>query len=284
MEYSDSPTRAASLTSPRKNLDFQREQGDYERKKYKRRESICLTNKRKSLAPGKRTPFHEIRNKGARLDYLESGEGAVKKNISNDKSEEGKGGEDASPANNNRIEPVSNAALADLYSQCIKLATANKINQKNTWTLKLIDHMDECVLSRDEKGQLNFQKASCTLDASVQIYSSRVDSVHQSTYKVLGGLSKGSKEKKAQEDEEDADDDDEVRQRKANRRAARRRRGAKTLESDISALNMKEIDHKLDVDPLFHKMRANFDEGGAHGLLLKNLKTDKYDDRDLYRT
>ena len=33
--------------------------------------------------------------------------------------------------------------------------------------------------------------ASCTLDASVKIYSCRVDSVLSDTFKVLGGLNRG---------------------------------------------------------------------------------------------
>lgn len=37
---------------------------------------------------------------------------------------------------------------------------------------------------------VNFQAASCTLDASVKIYANRVDSIHKETYKVLGGLSR----------------------------------------------------------------------------------------------
>lgn len=32
------------------------------------------------------------------------------------------------------------------------------------------------------------QMASCTLDASVKIYSCRVDSIHSEAYKVLGGI------------------------------------------------------------------------------------------------
>lgn len=34
------------------------------------------------------------------------------------------------------------------------------------------------------------QQASCTLEAGVKIYSTRVDSVHSETYKVLGGLNR----------------------------------------------------------------------------------------------
>ena len=177
------------------------------------------------------------------------------------------------PAAPNRGAAMSGVALADLYSQCIKMATANKINQKNTWTLKLIDHMDECVLTRDQGGQLNFQRASCTLDASVQIYSYRVDSVHQSTYKVLGGLS-SNKKQSAQSMDSDASDDDGTEP--SGRKRSRRKRGINTLEADPANLNVKSVALNLDVDPLFHKMRADFDEGGAHGLLLNHLCSDEF--------
>ncbi len=36
----------------------------------------------------------------------------------------------------------------------------------------------------------NFQKASCAIDASVQIYSSRVDDVWTSSYRVLENLNR----------------------------------------------------------------------------------------------
>ena len=39
----------------------------------------------------------------------------------------------------------------------------------------------------DEDDQTNFQKASCTLDAGVKIYASRVDSFHNETFRMLGG-------------------------------------------------------------------------------------------------
>ena len=75
----------------------------------------------------------------------------------------------------------------------VKLAAENKINAKNSWSLKLIDHLSELV--RPEKpeandGNTNFQKASTTLDAGVVIYSKRVDSVHSETFKFLCGLSR----------------------------------------------------------------------------------------------
>ncbi len=40
------------------------------------------------------------------------------------------------------------------------------------------------------RGRVNFQKASCTLDASIKIYSYRVDETIACTYRVLENLSR----------------------------------------------------------------------------------------------
>jgi condensin complex subunit 2 len=106
----------------------------------------------------------------------------------------------------------------------------NKINAGNSWGLKLIENMDKFLnaedddddneeeeasprshgagtsaalsarndlkaarkmKSKDDKtGRINFTKASCTLDASVKIYSYRVDDVHLSSYRVLANLNR----------------------------------------------------------------------------------------------
>ena len=42
--------------------------------------------------------------------------------------------------------------------------------------------------SEEEEGQLNFQRASMSLDAGVKIYSHRVDSVHTVAFRMLCGL------------------------------------------------------------------------------------------------
>lgn len=82
--------------------------------------------------------------------------------------------------------------MSALYQQCIKLATENKITSKNTWALGLIDHLHDLVLPNEQEGSTtNFQRASVTLGAGVEIYAKRVDSVHTEAFKVLGGLSRG---------------------------------------------------------------------------------------------
>uniref|UniRef100_A0A453EWB9 Condensin complex subunit 2 n=1 Tax=Aegilops tauschii subsp. strangulata TaxID=200361 RepID=A0A453EWB9_AEGTS len=88
--------------------------------------------------------------------------------------------------------------VMDLFHNCIKLASENKINQKNTWELGLIDHLSKIIhAGEEEDDETNFQKASCTLEAGVKIYSLRVDSVHSEAYKVLGGINRAGRGEEA---------------------------------------------------------------------------------------
>ena len=54
---------------------------------------------------------------------------------------------------------------------------------------------------------VNFQRASCTLDGCVKIYTSRVDSVATETGKLLSGLAESRDKKKKGEDGERAEGD-----------------------------------------------------------------------------
>eukprot|EP01133_Synstelium_polycarpum_P019976 gene19976-23938_t len=124
----------------------------------------------------------------------------------------------------------------------------------------------------------NFQAASCTLDASVKIYSCRVDSVHSETFKVLGGLSRAERDD-VEEDQVDSDgnetsgeqDKDGVAKKEKKKK---KNTGQSTLESNIENLNCKVVDQQIFADPLFGKTSASFDEGGARGLLLNKLSVD----------
>jgi condensin complex subunit 2 len=99
--------------------------------------------------------------------------------------------------------------LATLFNDCIKLSTENKINAKNSWNLNLIDYIDEVIENSTDTNQSNFQIASCTLDASIKIYSCRVDSVHTETYKVLGELNRTDKKEKVDPDEPQQEEEGE---------------------------------------------------------------------------
>ncbi|XP_006592804.1 condensin complex subunit 2 isoform X3 [Glycine max] len=159
--------------------------------------------------------------------------------------------------------------ILDLFHNCIKLASENKINQKNTWELDLIDHLTDII--RSEEGnheETNFQIASCTLEAGVKIYSLRVDSVHSEAYKVLARMNRAG---------QDTEEDTTLGSFNAESGQARRKEVDKkfsplsTLESSFEVLNVKKFDVAFAVDPLYRQMSAQFDEGGAKGLLMNNL-------------
>lgn len=184
-----------------------------------------------------------------------------------------------------------------MYSSTIKLCQDNKINARNTWTLNLIDYMS--MLVKDEQqhdhqpdnvsrtvsfqdnlddqstqslapADTNFQLAGVTLDAGVKIYCSRVDSVHVNAFKVLGGLSRSGNDTSAASDDDSELNDTAANPEKRRNRSAKRT-GRSTLETNLSNITSHKLETDLAVDPLFHKMSAAFDEGGAKGMLMNNL-------------
>ncbi|KAE9616795.1 putative condensin complex subunit 2/barren [Lupinus albus] len=160
--------------------------------------------------------------------------------------------------------------ILDLFQNCIKLASENKINQKNTWELNLIDHLTD-IIKVEEEGdtETNFQKASCTLEAGVKIYSLRVDSVHSEAYKVLGGMKRAGQE--AEEDTHLEGDNVVSGQEESRKETKKKLSPLSTLESSFEVLNVKKFDAAFAVDPLYRQTTAQFDEGGAKGLLMNNL-------------
>jgi len=141
------------------------------------------------------------------------------------------------------------------FSSVLNMCTANKVNVTNTWSLDLIDHIDDIL----EAQQGSFQKASCTLQASVQIYEKRVDSTHQATFKMLENVNRTRNGAVG-----DAEENRAVR-RKANTCVST------YLESNLNTITNDAIEKEYDVDPLFKKMAKTFDAGGAKGLLVNNL-------------
>ncbi len=84
------------------------------------------------------------------------------------------------------------------------MATDNKINATNSWNFALIDYFHDLSLLREGDG-VNFQKASCTLDGCVKIYTSRVDSVASETGKLLSGLADSGTGKKGRGDRDEGE-------------------------------------------------------------------------------
>jgi condensin complex subunit 2 len=168
------------------------------------------------------------------------------------------------------------------------MVNENKISTKNAFDLHLIDHMDDIVdefmggskakksegasnkrasqsrpskapATEEEAAEHRFHEASCTIEASARIYACRVDCVHTDTYRVLGGLSAGI------EEEEAADGTDGPGKKK------RRICGVNTLERNEASIIQQHFEADEQSDPMFRRMAAAFDAGGAKGLLLSHL-------------
>jgi len=161
--------------------------------------------------------------------------------------------------------------LQSLYGDCIKLANENKITQKNAWNMNLLDHIRGLASS----AETDFVTAGCTLDAAGKIYSCRVDSVHNETFRVVHGLGRvgdGQDEEDKAEGDEGADSGEEGEEgesKKKVKKAAPTR--SSTIENNPDSLLQKKLDTESNVDPLFQKMCKAFDEGGARGMLLNQL-------------
>ncbi|KZV96402.1 barren [Exidia glandulosa HHB12029] len=167
--------------------------------------------------------------------------------------------------------PASLEIMSSNYEEWMKMATDNKINAANSWNFALIDYFaDMSLLRNDVDKSINFQKASCTLDGCVKIWTSRVDSVGTATGQLLSNLANDGQEAgEGEEGEEGEGGAEGGKKRKAHRPEA-------TLAKSSAQLRAKKPDLDLDftVDPLFKKTRADFDEGGAGGLLMNHLGVD----------
>jgi condensin complex subunit 2 len=83
-------------------------------------------------------------------------------------------------------------------------------------------------------------------------------------------------------EEGEGEDPEEQKEKKARKRVCpessmltQAARAEATLVKDFSAIQIKKFDLEFSVDPLFKKTSADFDEGGAKGLLLNHLSLDK---------
>ncbi|KIW03249.1 uncharacterized protein PV09_05470 [Verruconis gallopava] len=178
------------------------------------------------------------------------------------------------------VTPMKRVPILANFEEWMKMATDNKINATNSWNFALIDYFHDMSLLKEGDG-VNFQKASCTLDGCVKIYTNRVDSVATETGKLLSGLADSGNKKSKEDGEEHGDDEDEDGEEEdgeggVKKRKKRTQRVAEaTLATSFSQLQLKKMELEFSVDPLFKKASADFDEGGAKGLLLNHLGIDE---------
>lgn len=106
------------------------------------------------------------------------------------------------------LTPAKRVPILANFEEWMKMATDNKINATNSWNFALIDYFHDMSLLKEGDG-VNFQKASCTLDGCVKIYTNRVDSVATETGKLLSGLADSNSKKKGGDGEEGTGEESE---------------------------------------------------------------------------
>lgn len=122
------------------------------------------------------------------------------------------------------VTPMKRVPILANFEEWMKMATDNKINAANSWNFALIDYFHDMSLLKEGDG-VNFQKASCTLDGCVKIYTSRVDSVATETGKLLSGLadSGNKKGRRGEEEGEEGDQGEDEEEEDGSKKKARKR-------------------------------------------------------------
>nr|XP_033803511.1 condensin complex subunit 2 [Geotrypetes seraphini]XP_033803512.1 condensin complex subunit 2 [Geotrypetes seraphini] len=174
----------------------------------------------------------------------------------------------------NLVPKLNNIQIADHYSTCIKLSTENKITTKNAFGLHLIDYMTEILKQKDSE-LTNFKVAAGTLDASTKIYAVRVDAVHADVYRVLGGLGKDSQP--AASELQDSKDPDSSGDPENTKKVKKKQKCSyKTIEQNLNNINRSENNSKSEIDPMFQKTAAAFDESRTVGVFLSTMHCNDY--------
>lgn len=160
------------------------------------------------------------------------------------------------------------------FEEWMKMVNDNKINAQNSWNFALIDYFHDMSLLKEGDG-INFQRASVTLDGCMKIYSSRIDSAATETGRLLTGLAtKQGREDIGNEGDEEEGEEGEEGEGGEKKKKTSRPRGV-TLAKSFEENAAKKLELELSIDPLFKKMCADFDEGGAKGMLMNSLGIDK---------
>ncbi|KAF9612304.1 hypothetical protein IFM89_038874 [Coptis chinensis] len=163
--------------------------------------------------------------------------------------------------------------ITELFTNCIKLASENKINQKNTWELRLIDHICEIIRidTQDDNDEKLISKRQVVHWRLVLRYMLRELIRALKRYKVLGGINRAGRDDVQEKISRTVIKGADKGEGHSKKDVDRKMSPLSTLESSFEALNVKKFDVAFVVDPLYHQTSAQFDEGGAKGLLLNNL-------------
>jgi condensin complex subunit 2 len=184
----------------------------------------------------------------------------------------------------------STATLAAAHQKLLALSSG-RLTSQNMWDADLMTGME--AVMRDKLGDenapedstasttttggggvklFNFQRASCTLDASIKVYSCRVDDVLTTSYRVLEAISAGGGGGESDGPKVGLEDDDEEQGGGGRGKRARARRGGEATLSDEASLSLGRESLGGVPDAMLSSLSRAFEEGGSRGLLLRALE------------
>lgn len=156
----------------------------------------------------------------------------------------------------------------------IKLLKDNKLDNKNTWDINLIEYFhDMKILQAKDGGVIDFQTATTALDGCTKIISKRIDSAGLDTDTIVQLLSLKKKRIDSDEDyNENENGNGNGNAKNKNKKKIKEKVDTDTILKDFSKIKIKDSHVQVNkINPLFTKLLLEFDEGGPKSLLLNQL-------------
>jgi hypothetical protein len=148
----------------------------------------------------------------------------------------------------------------DRFQKTVELLSRNKVTKANAFENRLLDINSKLLqVNSKDASEEKWRDYSTIVDACGKVYGFCVDHIHEETLKILGGVSRTYDTETAQ---------DERPQFQQRRQTIH---GTRTIESNESALNMKEWDRSEKYDPDFTSMKKTFDSNKSSTMLLNTI-------------
>lgn len=155
---------------------------------------------------------------------------------------------------------MSTTEAFDKFQKTIELLSRNKVTKANAFENRLLNIESKLIdINSNETSEDRWRYYSTVVDACGKVYGFCVDHIHEETYKILGGVAR------TYDTETTQDDKPQLQSRRQPLH------GTRTIETNESAINLKEWDRSEKYDPDFTSMKKTFDSNKSSTMLLNTL-------------
>ncbi|NWQ82723.1 CND2 protein, partial [Columbina picui] len=136
----------------------------------------------------------------------------------------------------------TNAQISDHYGTCLKLSTENKITTKNAFGLHLIDYINQILKDKDSE-LTNFKVSLLPAGHGGALFLTGIWPKHSPAHEAV------------------------------KRVQTKKKHSFNTIEQNLNNINVSDTNRRCEVDPMFQKTAASFDECSTAGIFLTGLRT-----------